>query len=49
MTINDYLTIYADDKSDQYHHLPAPSVTKKTVFYQDFFHLKRLIKIEKKC
>lgn len=29
MTINDYLTIYANDKSDQYHHLPAPSVAQK--------------------
>ncbi|MGX4593629.1 hypothetical protein JNUCC76_06780 [Leuconostoc sp. JNUCC 76] len=29
MTINDYLTIYVNDKSDQYHHLPAPSVAQK--------------------
>lgn len=29
MTINDYLTIYANDKSDQYHHLPAPSIAQK--------------------
>lgn len=29
MTINDYLTIYANDKSNQYHHLPAASVAQK--------------------
>ena len=29
MTINDYLAIYVNDKSDQYHHLPAPSVAQK--------------------
>ncbi|MBZ1540607.1 hypothetical protein J6K67_04655 [Leuconostoc mesenteroides] len=29
MTINDYLEIYVNDKSDQYHHLPAASVAQK--------------------
>ncbi|WP_349517450.1 hypothetical protein [Leuconostoc mesenteroides] len=29
MTINDYLAIYVNDKSDQYHHLPAPSVAQQ--------------------
>ncbi|MCJ2158965.1 hypothetical protein [Leuconostoc mesenteroides] len=29
MTINDYLIIYANDKSDQYHHLPVPPVAQK--------------------
>lgn len=29
MTINDYLAIYMNDKSDQYHHLPEPSVAQK--------------------